>query len=169
MKVSDFLTKVGKCKTEEDAKKLTAVLKKELYETVELYGEGFSLANEEVVVAEDEGVSIRFDLVHVISDDFAITIQPRLEIDRDTTTEELTVLVETVQMRDRRGMGSQDWVTVDGLEDVIEPRPHWELSAVMEAAAKELMRQHVDLMERVGVPTKQAQAIVASFWEGGAK
>lgn len=164
MKVSDFLAKAANCKSNKDVENLADLFREEMYQDAGLYGNRLTLANDQASIELDEdnpSVFMEFELNHLISQDYVISIRPVLR------RGDLTVLVRTVQMRDRLGMDSHSWAGVPDLDEEIEPRAFWTLPVLLEQAVNEVKRQHSELMERAGVPRELATSIVESHWQGG--
>ncbi len=155
MKIQTLINKAAKCKTTEDAEALLGILQKAFGNAKPLRHLGE--ANAESYM-EGETPLVRFELNHVISDDYITMIRPEI---RDG---EVSVYIETNRMLDGKGMMSQKWEQVDGMEDLIECRPEQTVAQVAELAAEVAIANHRMLIESVGVPMRAAEQAARSSW-----
>lgn len=160
MQVSDFLSKAAKCRTISAVQDLVTELQDEMGK--DPYIKGLTINNEEVEIDENGCASFNFEINHEISCDYVTGIRVVL-LDGD-----LTVGIETWQMKDRHGLNSASWRAVDDLDTEIVVRPNREISVLAKMAAKTAVEQHAELIERAGVPREMAKAIAEATGKGGA-
>lgn len=101
---------------------------------------------------------VRYELNHVLSNQFIIMIQPEI---RDG---KMGITVLTNHMRDGMGMQSRDWEIFKELEEHIEADSEMTVAQLAQAAKDEAIRQHAVLLESVGVATKAALRAAKASW-----
>jgi len=155
MKIKTLISRARNCKTENDAGALLETL-------IRVFGNAKPLsalhvANEEAYM-EGEDPFVRFELNHVISDDYITMIRPEVR------NGEVSVYIETSRMLDGKGMCSQRWEQVEGSEELIECRPDQTVLEVAEIASSLAVANHRLLIESVGVSKEIAESAARASW-----
>lgn len=156
IKVKSFLAMAANCKSTEDAHALEQSLADAFSATLALghlprYNDDFAM--------EGGQAYAKFELNRVLSDHYITAIQPEIRHGK------LVVVVATNRMRDGRGMQGSDWERVEGLdEDLIEPDEDQSIPMVANKARALALAHHAMLIERVGVPQRQALVAAKRSW-----
>ena len=156
MKIKTLLAQAAKCKTQEDADHLLVSLEK-------AFGEHklFALLTHNNGDANMEGDKpfVSFEMNREISGYYITMIKPEI---RD---EKLVVVVVTNYMDDGNGISSQSWEVADGLrEEVIEAEPEQTVAQIAKLAVEFAISDHQEIIERVGVSSKDAARVAKKSW-----
>ena len=155
MKVKSLLAKAAKCKTQEDAADLLETLER-------VFGGARPLAgldqyNSEAYM-EDGQPYVRFELNHKISDHYITMIRPEIRFGK------LVIVVVTNCMLDGKGMSSQSWEAIDGMDEAIEATDDQTTDALVKRARELAIANHAELIQRVGVPRLVAEKAAKQSW-----
>lgn len=159
MKIKSLLALAANCTTDTDAEALLDTIREVVGKTRALghlleANPDFSMEG----LPNDGSPFVRYELNHVLSDQFIIMIQPEI---RDG---KMGITVLTNHMRDGMGMQSQDWEIFKELEEHIEADSEMTVAQLAQAAKDEAIRQHAVLLESVGVATKAALRAAKASW-----
>lgn len=158
MKVSKILELAAQCKTDEDTKKLQEKLLQEVTRTKAFKGEYG--ANESYYM-EGSNPHVTFEIQRELSSEF--TLEAKFEI----RNEELTGVVNLVQMNDKLGSASQDWSMDFELEEIVEARPDETIARFSKQVVEKLLHIHAQLMEKVGISYPIARKTARAAWAKG--
>lgn len=156
MKIKTLLTKAKICVTEDDVQKLLETLKR-------VFGNSRPLshlcqANDEAYMENDGNPFVRFELNREINDDYITMIRPEI---RDET---IVISVVTHRMLDGFGMMSQNWESIEEMDDLIKCEPDRTVSDIAIRAAELAIFHHRMLIESVGVPQEIADKAAKECW-----
>lgn len=155
MKVKTLLAKAAKCKSQDDVKALKDTLSDALWKTRALAG----LAQyDEEVCLENGSPSVRFDLIQEISEYYATTIRPEIHHGK------LSITVVTDHLSDGKGVFSQQWSTVEGMDDIIEAEEDRTLVSLARQAKELAIANHAELIRQMGVSPAMALAAAKNAW-----
>jgi hypothetical protein len=155
MQVKSLLAKAAKCNTQADAYEFLGTLER-------VFGNARPVVhlprfNSEACI-EDGAVFARFELNQEISDHYITTIRPEV---RDG---KFVVLVVTNCMLDGKGVMSQSWEPIDGMEDTIDPDGQGTVADLAHRAKELAIANHAQLIQRVGVPRPVAMKAANKSW-----
>lgn len=155
MKIKSLLAQAAKCQTQGDAQKLLDTLKR-VFGNHKLLSH-LGIYNDEAYM-EEENPFVRFELNREISDEYVTMIRPEI---RDG---KLTVVVQMNRMNDKLGMQSQDWETIEGMEDDFETNENQTIDDLCKRVVNLAIANHRILIEAVGVPQAIAKVAAKASW-----
>ncbi|MBU9200134.1 hypothetical protein KTD31_01785 [Burkholderia multivorans] len=114
--------------------------------------------NDEAYLEGDQPF-VRFEIVQELGEHYATAIRPEV---RDG---KFVVTVVTHHFLDGKGMSSQSWKAVEGLdEDLLENLDHVSFEEVGRRAKRIALANHAELIQRVCVPRAAALKAAKANW-----
>jgi hypothetical protein len=155
MKIKSILAQAAKCNTQEDAQNLLETMKR-VFGNHKLLSH-LGIYNEEYYMEGDKPF-VRFELNREISDEYVTMIRPEI---RDG---KLIVVVQMNRMKDKLGMWSKDFETIDGMDDDFEQDGDQTIHNLCNRVADQAIAYHRLLIESVGVPEAVAKKTAKASW-----
>jgi len=157
MKANKLLALAALCTTEAQAQDAQTTLRDALCATRAL--RSLTVLNEEGWIEAPNLPFLRFELVSLLSDNYALSLAPEIRGGK------LSIAVRLDRFIDGRGLGSRQYeATLGDDDDHIEAEADQTVAELANLAKAKALELHARLIESVGVPSKAALNAAKRAW-----